>query len=157
MASSAPTTSAAGSSPLRCSVPARWPAPECGPAIPVVLVYAGLAAGVALAVPLEAPLAGPSTPEAQQYLAHVPRSVLAIPRNGPASIALVWVAVAAFRGDRSGTQLLLAGFTLAAAGSAVAGLGAAQSAAFVAVAAGLRTPVPLRALTVLTFCKRRVG
>ena len=100
-------------------------------AIPVVLVYAGLAAGVALAVPLEAPLAGTSIPEAQEYLALFPARILAILGNGAGSIALVWVAVAGFRRRPLGNALLLAGFTLAAAGSAVAGLGAAQTAAFV--------------------------
>jgi hypothetical protein len=105
--------------------------------IPVVLVYAGLAAGVALAVPLEAPVAGTAIPEAQQHLALYPARILAILGNGAGSLALVWVAVAGFRRRPLGNALLLAGFTLAAAGSAVAGLGTAQTAAFVAVAACL--------------------
>ena len=106
-------------------------------AIPVVLVYAGLAAGVALAVPLEAPLAGTSIPEAQQYLAFFPARILAILGNGAGSLALVWVAVAGFRRRPVGNALLLAGFALAGAGTALAGLGAAQTAAFIAIAACL--------------------
>ena len=57
-ASSAPTTSSAACSRRRCSAPARCAGAGVRAAIPVVLVYAGLAAGVALAVPLEAPFAG---------------------------------------------------------------------------------------------------
>ena len=106
-------------------------------AIPIVLVYAGLAAGVALAVPLEAPLTGMSIPEAQQHLALFPARILAIVGNAAGSIALVSVAVAGFRRRPLGNALLLAGFALAAAGTALAGLGAAETAAFVAVAACL--------------------
>ena len=58
--------------------------------IPVVLVYAGLAAGVALAVPLEAPVAGTAIPEAQEHLALFPGRILAILGNGAGSLALVW-------------------------------------------------------------------
>ena len=94
-------------------------------AIPVALVYVGLAAGVALAVPLEAPLSGTSIPEAQEHLALFPARILAILGNVAGSLALVWVAVAGFRRRPLGNALLLAGFALAAAGSAVAGLGAA--------------------------------
>lgn len=106
-------------------------------AVPVVLVYAGLAGGVALAVPLEAPLAGTSIPEAQEHLALFPARVLAILGNVAGSLALVGVALAGLRRRPLGNTLLLAGFALAAAGSAVAGLGAAKTAAFVALAACL--------------------
>jgi hypothetical protein len=106
-------------------------------AIPVVLVYAGLAAGVALAVPLDAPLGGTSIPEAQEYLAFFPARILAIVGNGAGSLALVWVAVAGFRRRPLGNSLLLAGFALAGAGTALAGLGVAQTAGFIAVAACL--------------------
>ena len=106
-------------------------------AIPVALVYTGLATGVALAVPLEAPLSGTSIPEAQEHLALYPARILAIVGNVAGSLALVGVAVAGFRRRPLGNALLLAGFALAAAGSAVAGLGAAQTAAFVAIAACL--------------------
>src|SRR5919108_6035844 len=41
-------------------------------AIPVVLVYSGLAMGVALAEPLASPLQGTSIPEAQEHLDYFP-------------------------------------------------------------------------------------
>jgi hypothetical protein len=108
-----------------------------GAAIPIVLVYTGLAIGVALAVPLEAPLGGTSIPEAQQHLSLFPARILAFFGNGAGSIALVFAAIVGFRRRPLGTALLLAGFVLAGAGTALAGLGAAETAAFIAVAACL--------------------
>jgi hypothetical protein len=49
----------------------------------------------------------------------------------------VAVALAGLRRRPLGNVLLLAGFVVAALGSALAGLGAAETAAFVAVGAGL--------------------
>jgi hypothetical protein len=106
-------------------------------AVPVTLVYTGLAIGVTLAVPLEAPLAGTSIPEAQHHLALFPARILAILGNAAGSLALISVAVAGLRRRPLGNALLLAGVAVAAAGSAVAGLGAAETAAFVALAACL--------------------
>jgi hypothetical protein len=106
-------------------------------AIPIALVYTGLAIGVALAVPLEAPLEGTSIPEAQQHLALFPARILAFFGNAAGSIALIVVAVAGFRRRPVGNSLLVAGFALAGAGTALAGLGAAETAAFVAIAACL--------------------
>jgi hypothetical protein len=106
-------------------------------AAPVALVYAGLAVGVAVAAPLEAPVAGTSIPEAQEHLALFPARAVAIAGNVAGSIALVAVALAGLRRRPLGNVLLLAGFVVAALGSALAGLGAAETAAFVAVGAGL--------------------
>jgi hypothetical protein len=106
-------------------------------AAPVALVYAGLAVGVAVAAPLEAPVAGTSIPEAQEHLALFPARAVAIAGNVAGSIALVAVALAGLRRRPLGNALLLAGFAVAALGSALAGLGAAETAAFVAVGAGL--------------------
>ena len=104
---------------------------------PIALVYVGLAVGVALAVPLESPVAGSSIPEAQEHLAFFPARLLAIVGNVAGSLALIVVALKGFRRRPIGNALLLAGFATAAAGSALAGLGAAETAAFIAVGAGL--------------------
>ena len=122
---------------------------------PVALVYTGLAIGVALAVPLESPVSGNSIPEAQEHLALFPARILAIVGNVAGSLALIVVAVRGFRRRPLGNALLLAGFATAAAGSALAGLGAAQTAAFIAAGAGLLYAGTVTdALTVLTFCKQ---
>lgn len=104
---------------------------------PVALVYAGLAIGVAVAAPLETPVEGTAIPEAQEHLALFPARILAIVGNVAGSLALIGVAVAGFRRRPLGNALLLAGFVTAAAGSALAGLGAAPTAAFIAAGAGL--------------------
>ena len=104
---------------------------------PIALVYTGLAAGVALGVPIHGTIAGTSIPEAQEHLSLFPARVLAIAGNAAGSLALIGVAVAGLRRRPLGNVLLLAGFAVAAAGSALAGLGAAQTAVFVAVGAGL--------------------
>ena len=104
---------------------------------PVVLLYTGLAVGVAVAVPLTAPVTGTAIPDAQAHLELFPARVLAIAGNVAGSIALVLVALLSLRSRPLGNTLLLAGFTLAAAGSALSGLGASETAAFVALAAVL--------------------
>ena len=102
---------------------------------PVVLVYAGLAIGVAIAVPLAAPVSGTSIPAAQEHLDLFPARVLALVGNVAGSVALVAVAALSLRRRPLDNSLLLAGFAVAAVGSALSGLGAAETAAFVAVAA----------------------
>ena len=102
---------------------------------PLVLVYAGLAVGVAVAVPLTSPVTGTSIPDAQAHLELFPARVLAIGGNMLGSLALVGVALVSLRRRPLGNTLLLAGFALAAAGSALSGLGASETAAFIAVAA----------------------
>ena len=64
---------------------------------PIALVYTGLAAGVALGVPIEGTIAGTSIPEAQEHLALFPARVLAIAGNAAGSLALIGVAVAGLR------------------------------------------------------------
>jgi hypothetical protein len=104
-------------------------------AAPVVLVYVGLAVGVMLAEPLTAPVSGTTIPAAQEHLDYLPARILALVGNIAGSLALVGVALLSLRRRPLGNALLLAGFTLAAAGSAVSGLGAAETGAFIAVAA----------------------
>jgi hypothetical protein len=106
-------------------------------AAPVVLVYAGLAVGVAVAVPLEGSISGTDIPDAQEHLDFFPARAVAVVGNSVGSLALVAVALRSLRRRPLGNSLLLAGFLLAAAGSALSGLGASETAAFVAVAAVL--------------------
>ena len=102
---------------------------------PIALVYVGIAIGVAVSVPLTDAVDGSSIPEAQAHLELFPARVLAIAGNVAGSLALVVVALRSLRRRPLGNSLLLAGFALAAVGSALAGLGATETAAFIAVAA----------------------
>jgi hypothetical protein len=104
-------------------------------AAPIALVYTGLAIGVAIAVPLTDAVGGSSIPEAQAHLDLFPARILAIAGNVAGSLALVIVALRSLRRRPLGNSLLLAGFALAALGSALAGLGASETAAFIALAA----------------------
>jgi hypothetical protein len=106
-------------------------------AVPVVLVYCGLAAGVALAEPLEEPIRGSSIPEAQEHLDFFPARLLAVLGNSAGTLAVVAVALATIRRRPLGNALVVAGVVVAAAGSALAGLGEAETAVFIAVAAVL--------------------
>ena len=104
-------------------------------AAPLGLVYTGLAVGVAIAVPLAAPVAGDSIPEAQDHLEFVPARLLAVLGNGTGTLAVVAVALLPIRRRPLGNALVIAGVAVAAAGSGLAGLGVAETAAFVAAAA----------------------
>jgi hypothetical protein len=106
----------------------RWVAP-------IVLVYAGLAAGAAIAEPFSLPVHGHAIPEAQQHLDYFPLRILAIAGNAVGTAAVVLVALRTIRRRPVGMSLILAGVAVAAVGSAVAGLGVAQTAAFFALAA----------------------
>ena len=103
--------------------------------IPVVLVYVGLAVGVALAEPLSAEVAGDSIPEAQEHLDYFPARVLALVGNIGGTLAVLGVALMTIRRRPLGTSLILSGVAVAAIGSALAGLGAAETAAFSALGA----------------------
>jgi hypothetical protein len=105
--------------------------------IPVVLLYAGLGAGAAIAEPLAAPVRGDEIPEAQEHLDYFPLRILAIVGNIAGTAAVVGVAAATIRRRPRSTGLILAGVAVAAGGSAVAGLGVAQTAAFLALASVL--------------------
>jgi hypothetical protein len=117
-------------------------------ALPVTLVYCGLAAGVMLAEPLQASVGGSSIPEAQEHLDFFPARLLALIGNSAGTIAVIGVALATIRRRPLGNGLVIAGVAVAAAGSALAGLGEAQTAAFIAAAAlllyaGFVTPARL--------------
>ena len=99
------------------------------------LVYVGLAIGVALAAPIHGEITGTSIPEAQDHLTFFPARLIAILGNSVGTIAVIGVAIATIRRRPAGNVLIITGVAVAAAGSAFAGLGSAESAVFVAIAA----------------------
>ena len=103
----------------------------------VGLAYAGLAVGVAVAVPVSGSFAGSGIPPAQDHLDLFPARLLAILGNGVGTLAAVSVAVLTIRRRPLGNAFVLAGLAVAATGSALVGLGEAGTAAVFAAAAVL--------------------
>jgi hypothetical protein len=106
-------------------------------ALPVVLVYSGLAAGIALAEPLAGPVAGTEIPDASELLDFFPARLTAVVGNSLGTLAVVVVALLSARRRPLGNALILAGVLVAAGGSALFGLGVAQSALSLALAVAL--------------------
>lgn len=106
-------------------------------AIPVGLLYAGLAVGVCVAAPLTAPVSGSEIPAAQDHLDFVPARLVALSGNVLGTLAVVAVGIATFRRRPLGNALILLGVAVAAAGSALAGLGALATGAFAFAAVAL--------------------
>ena len=104
---------------------------------PVAFVYAGLAFGIALAMPLRGEIAGTAIPDAQDVLDLWPARVLAIAGNTLGTLAVVGVALATFRARPVGNALILAGIGVAAIGSGLGGLGVGALAPAIAAAAVL--------------------
>jgi hypothetical protein len=100
---------------------------------PLALTWVGLAIGVMLAEPLSRPVSGTSIPAAQHHLDWFPARVLALVGNTAGTVAVVVVALATFRRRPFNNLLLLLGIGVAAAGSALVGLGEAGTAVFFAV------------------------
>jgi hypothetical protein len=116
----------------------------------VALAYAGLAVGVALAMPVHHGFHGTAIPEAQAHLDLVPARLVAIVANSLGTLAVVAVALKTFRRRPLGNALVVAGVAVAAAGSGLSGLGVTGTAAFALVAvlllyAGFSAPAPRRA------------
>jgi hypothetical protein len=99
------------------------------------LVYVGLAVGVAIGVPVHGGFAGSSIPAAQDHLAFFPARLVALVGNIAGTAAVVAVAIATIRRRPLGNALVLAGVAVAAAGTALSGLGAGKAGVFVAIAA----------------------
>ena len=110
-------------------VGARW-------AVPVALVYCGLAVGVVLAEPVSA-VSGTTIPDASEHFDLFPARVLAILGNSLGTLAVVGVALRTIRRRPIGNSLILAGVAVAAVGTALLGLGEAQTAVSIALAAAL--------------------
>lgn len=104
-------------------------------AAPIALVFAGLAAGVAVAMPVHGVFAAHGIPAAQDHLAFLPARLLAIVANVVGTVAVVGVALRSFRSRPLANGLIVAGIAAAAAGSGLAGLGAAGSAIGIAIGA----------------------
>jgi len=96
-------------------------------AAPVALAYAGLAIGVAIAVPLHGTFAGSGIPSAQDHFDFVPARLVAVIANAAGTLAVVGVAALTFRRRPLGNTLIVAGVALAAIGT---GLGTTGTAAF---------------------------
>jgi hypothetical protein len=99
---------------------------------PLAFAYAGLAVGIAVAVPLTAAVSGTAIPEAQAHLDFFPARLLAVLGNSLGTLAVVAVALNTLARRPMGNALILTGVAVAATGSAVAGLGVAGTAAFIA-------------------------
>jgi hypothetical protein len=106
-------------------------------ALPLALVYCGLAVGVVLAEPLSAPVSGTEIPDASEHLDFLPARLLAVLGNSLGTIAVVGIALRTIRRRPIGNSFILAGVAVAAVGSALLGLGEAQTAASIAAAAAL--------------------
>lgn len=102
---------------------------------PAAFVYAGLAVGIAVAMPLRGEIAGTAIPDAQDVLDLWPARVLAIAGNSLGTLAVVVVALATFRARPGGNALILAGVGVAAIGSGLGGLGVGALAPAIAAAA----------------------
>jgi hypothetical protein len=98
------------------------------------LVYVGLAIGVAISVPVRGTF-GSGIPAAQDHLDFIPARLVAILGNTVGTLAVVAVAIVTIRRRPLGNALVLSGVAVAAAGTALSGLGAAKTAVFVAIAA----------------------
>jgi hypothetical protein len=106
-------------------------------AAPVALVFAGLAIGISLAMPVHGSFAAHGIPHAQDHLAFLPSRLLAILANSLGTLAVVAVALRSIRKRPLGNSLIVAGIAAAAIGSGLAGLGAAGSAIGIALGAAL--------------------
>ena len=102
-----------------------------------VLAYAGLAVGVALAMPVHGAFAAHGIPPAQDHLAFAPARLLAIVANVAGTAAVLVVALRSIRRRPLGNALIVVGVAAAAAGSGIAGLGAGGAAIGIAAGAGL--------------------
>ena len=104
-------------------------------AAPLAVFYVGLAVGVALAMPIDPAVAGNAIPDATSHLDFFPARALALVGNVAGTLAAVGVALTGIRRRPVGNTLIVGGVAVAAAGSALAGLGQGGGSAFTAVAA----------------------
>jgi hypothetical protein len=103
---------------------------------PVGLAYAGLAVGIAVAMPVHGAFAGTSVPPAQDHLDALPR-VVAIAASVLGTLAVAGVAVVTLRRRPLGNLLLVGALIAAATASVLTQTAVAAAAVCFAVAAAL--------------------
>jgi hypothetical protein len=106
-------------------------------AAPLGFAYAGLAVGIALAMPLHGTFSGTEIPDTAAHLEFFPARLTAIVGNALGTLAVIAIALASIRRRPFGNALILAGVAVAAIGSALFGVGVASTSASLALAAGL--------------------
>jgi hypothetical protein len=106
-------------------------------AAPVALAYAGVAVGIALAMPVHGAFPAHGIPPAQDHLAFLPARLLAIAANALGTLAVVAIALRSLRRRPLGNTLIILGVAAAATGSGLAGLGAGGAAIGIAAGAAL--------------------
>ena len=99
--------------------------------------YTWAAVGVAIAMPVTRNIHGHGIPAAQSHVDFFPARLLALIGNSLGTLAVVLVALLTIRHRPLGNTLIVTGVAVAAAGSAVAGLGAGPTAGLLAVGAVL--------------------
>lgn len=105
-------------------------------AAPLGLLYAGFAAGIAIAMPVQGEFGGTAVPHAQDHVDLLERMV-AIVASSLGTIAVVAVALATLRRRPVGNALVVAAVAAAAAASVLTQTAVAAAAALFAVAAAL--------------------
>jgi hypothetical protein len=103
----------------------------------ILMLYVGLAIGVAIAMPIDPPVTGADLPEPGDHLAFFPARALALVGNVGGTLAAIAVAWSGIRRRPLGNTLIVAGVVAAALGSAVASLAAWGGSVFTIVAASL--------------------
>jgi hypothetical protein len=106
-------------------------------AVTVGHVYTWAAVGVAIAMPVTHKIHGHGIPAAQNHVDFFPARLLALIGNSLGTLAVVSVALLTIRRRPLGNTLIVLGVAIAATGSALAGLGAGGTAAFLAIGAVL--------------------
>jgi hypothetical protein len=106
-------------------------------AVTVGHVYTWAAVGVAIAMPVTHKIHGHGIPAAQSHVDFFPARLLALIGNSLGTVAVVSVALLTIRRRPLGNTLIVLGVAIAATGSALAGLGAGGTAAFLAIGAVL--------------------
>jgi hypothetical protein len=106
-------------------------------AVTVGHVYTWAAVGVAIAMPVTHKIHGHGIPAAQSHVDFFPARLLALIGNSLGTLAVVSVALLTIRRRPLGNTLIVLGVAIAATGTALAGLGAGGTAAFLAIGAVL--------------------